>query len=106
MEALAWHQLWPSKGLIGLFEVIEFIVDNMVPGGIRIPVWLGWDSLTRLPGLPDLTTLVFSECGRKAVTHAPRFSICPGISEVTSQKFGLLFWRLCFQEAVEIWMVV
>lgn len=34
-------------------EIIEFTVDKVVPGMMRIPIWEGWD-LARFPGLSDL----------------------------------------------------
>lgn len=37
LEALTW--LRPRERLLDLVEVIEFIVDKMVPGMIRISIW-------------------------------------------------------------------
>lgn len=52
----------PTEGLVDLVEVVEFPVDKVVPGMRKILVYMGWCLATVLPGLPDLSTLVFPGC--------------------------------------------
>lgn len=63
MEAFAWHQLWPTEGLVDLVEVLEFTVDKVVPGMIKILFCMGWCLATVLLALPDLTIWYFLGVG-------------------------------------------
>lgn len=74
-----------TEGLADLVEVVEFTMDKVVPGMIKILlVCMRWYLATVLPGLPDLTTLAFSGCGRRAVTHTSGCFACPWVMGETS----------------------
>lgn len=74
-----------TEGLVSLVEVVEFTVNKVVPGKIKsLLVCMGWYLATVLLGLPDLTTLAFSGCGRRAVTHTSGCFACPWVMGETS----------------------
>ena len=68
-EADAWHWLGPRERVTHLLEVLEFLVDRIIPGISRIPVWVGRGLVAMLPGLPGLAALMSSACGGAAVTQ-------------------------------------
>ena len=71
----AWHWLGPRERVTYLLEVLEFLVDRIVPGMSRIPVWVGRGLVAMVPCSSDELCMWGSSCDSDVLD-----SVCPQIT--------------------------